>query len=1310
MSTHNVYYDDSGISGPLVNMSLFELVAEKINDRINASQDWQGIIIELKNRSKSKDRSSIQNILETIKTQIKEEEPIINPEILNEGEIKNGVTCMVEVKGLLVVGAMDGRILLYSISSSTILNAPQQILDQHTDEITAVSVSADKNIIISASKDKSLRVWMISETEKDFILQQTLRDHDQQITSIKISHSSNILVSGSADNSLIIWSRASDVSDLQSLKYAPSQNLKHNGMVNSVWISDSEKYILSGCSDRLIYKWKFYYEESQFIKEQTLQGHRDEITSLCMAQRDSKIISGSKDCTIIVWEFAKNSYSHIIKIQLEGHLNAITCIRISSDEKLIISGSDDCTIRTWRMTTENNYHLHQVLGGHTKSINSVSLSSENRYFLTSGKDNTVKLWGDRSNEAKFNARQSLKGIKSRIGSIQISDSKKYIIAGTLDNLIKIWMRENGVYEPLPDLKWHRTPVYCAQISLNDSIIISTSRDETIAVWMSRRNEPGGETNFLLMQVLEGHHNAVTSAALAPDNSFIVSGSMDKTIKIWTRGKDGLYNESRMQEANFHFDFVSHVTVAMDNRTIISTSFDKTLKLWDYSIAQNTLTQHRLELEHKEPLYSACISKDMNYIVSCQQSGILSILKRMPSTSSLFYIIFQTLRGQSNNISSVSITSDNNYILTGSLLGDHLKIFKKSHDHYSEFLVVRTNNAQFTTISQDGELILHGSQSRKGNAKLTVTSFEPERLTFPEDYHILSLVQSVFTKDSKKSKEATLDLIHYIEESYPNSGIDDIFVHRSFNLLYFCIVLEYADCFKTSLTLFGYRKGYYVKGFDPLEYCLKVDNPIFLDIFSDYFTKNKISFEITEEMFLEGLGCSSDKFKIWISEVFFVKGRHFGIDLPEILRLRDVDDPYYFIEDQSFSKMQEFKDKLMQNDEREKRNGSPLTKAEYMTSNFEVNLGITSDFVIELLKQLDDTTDDVLLGNLSYLIKELWTRYKYLVMIYAVMHWMTTLIFFGLLLWDSNFLPMIIIGAIIIVVLFIYEVVVMSVDVKKYLSSPYNWLDIATYICVFLIIVILQPLDLIENNNKLHNLAITLVMLASAARSVTHLKVIDGIRYLIEMILKVFLDMRYFMLLLIVNILVFGGIFTYVDYTLNQDDVEDNRFKRLFFGIDRVYNIGYGAWDNSNEFNGIQYFYFVIGTTFFPLIMFNLLIAIISATFEKVEENKELTDIKGIVDVLLDYSYFASAIKKWIKKSHGASNIFYLHLIKELKEDQKEKVEKTIKDLNKEVKQLHEEILQIKSKLIPKKSEKPTPIMDKNGNWYNPESTQSEQDS
>ena len=54
---------------------------------------------------------------------------------------------------------------------------------------------------------------------------------------------------------------------------------------------------------------------------------------------------------------------------------------------------------------------------------------------------------------------------------------------------------------------------------------------------------------------------------------------------------------------------------------------------------------------------------------------------------------------------------------------------------------------------------------------------------------------------------------------------------------------------------------------------------------------------------------------------------------------------------------------------------------------------------------------------------------------------------------------------------------------------------------------------------------------------------------------------------------------------------------------------------------MRYFYFIVESVLFPLVMFNLIIAIISLTFEEARANKELTDMSELVEMLVDFGSF-----------------------------------------------------------------------------------------
>ena len=69
-------------------------------------------------------------------------------------------------------------------------------------------------------------------------------------------------------------------------------------------------------------------------------------------------------------------------------------------------------------------------------------------------------------------------------------------------------------------------------------------------------------------------------------------------------------------------------------------------------------------------------------------------------------------------------------------------------------------------------------------------------------------------------------------------------------------------------------------------------------------------------------------------------------------------------------------------------------------------------------------------------------------------------------------------------------------------------------------------------------------------------------------------------------------------------------------------MGYGDFENLdiNSMTGLQWFYFLIFTLLIPLVFFNLLIAIISDTFDRVYSNKTSSDYREKASLILEVEY------------------------------------------------------------------------------------------
>ena len=116
-----------------------------------------------------------------------------------------------------------------------------------------------------------------------------------------------------------------------------------------------------------------------------------------------------------------------------------------------------------------------------------------------------------------------------------------------------------------------------------------------------------------------------------------------------------------------------------------------------------------------------------------------------------------------------------------------------------------------------------------------------------------------------------------------------------------------------------------------------------------------------------------------------------------------------------------------------------------------------------------------------------------------------------------------------------------------------------------------------------------------------LRIFRGTGYLISMIIQVMSDMRVFLSIFLITQFSFGHCF----YILSLNNLIEDQFTISF--IDSVfysYRMALGDFDTT-KFGSVDVYIvwtvFLIATIFLQIVMLNLLIAIISDTFAKVQE-------------------------------------------------------------------------------------------------------------
>ncbi|RKL13873.1 Vegetative incompatibility protein HET-E-1 [Fusarium oxysporum] len=286
---------------------------------------------------------------------------------------------------------------------------------------------------------------------------------------------------------------------------------------------------------------------------QTLEGHRDSVSSVVCSQDGKLIASGSYDKTVKIWSMATGEEERT----LVGHTRSVTSVAFSNDSKLIASGSDDETIKIWNVGTGEE---ERTLIGHIYSVSSVVFSKDSKLIASGSADKTVKIWSVATGEEE----RTLVGHTRSVRSVVFSKDGKLIASGSYDDTVKVW--NVGTGEEERTLVGHTRSVTSVVFSKDGKLIASGSAD-TVKIW----NVGTGEEE----RTLKGHTNWVNSVVFSNDGKLIASGSRDNTVKIWNVATG---EEERTLKG--HTSSVSSVVFSNDGKLIASGSEDMTVKIWN----------------------------------------------------------------------------------------------------------------------------------------------------------------------------------------------------------------------------------------------------------------------------------------------------------------------------------------------------------------------------------------------------------------------------------------------------------------------------------------------------------------------------------------------------------------------------------------------------------------------------------------------------------------------------------------------------------------------------------------------------------
>lgn len=255
---------------------------------------------------------------------------------------------------------------------------------KHSDAVSCLSLSDDKTYLYSASWDRTIKVWRISDSK----CQESIHAHDDAVNAV-VCGSEATMFSGSADGTVKVWRREPRG---KGLKHAPVRTLlKQECAVTALAVDATGTMVYCGASDGLVNFWE---REKNYAHGGVLKGHK--LAVLCLTAAGSLVFSGSADKTICVWK--REGVIHTCVSVLTGHDGPVKCLAVEEDREatargdrrwIVYSGSLDKSVKVWSVseTMNNSNQNNNLVLHHRVASDADSLPSESDSSFSSGRPN-----------------------------------------------------------------------------------------------------------------------------------------------------------------------------------------------------------------------------------------------------------------------------------------------------------------------------------------------------------------------------------------------------------------------------------------------------------------------------------------------------------------------------------------------------------------------------------------------------------------------------------------------------------------------------------------------------------------------------------------------------------------------------------------------------------------------------------------------------------------------------------------------------------------------------------------------------------
>ena len=470
------------------------------------------------------------------------------------------------------------------------------------------------------------------------------------------------------------------------------------------------------------FEW-YYWQRQAHLNISTLRGHLEPVQSVAFSPDGQHILTGSKDQTARLWD-AETGYELCKYI---GHTAEINSVAFSSGGKFIVTASDDQTARVWNVADQREIFAPLK---HTNGITGVAFSPDGLRIATTSHDGTAKVWNAQNGQELL----TFRGHMSSVTAVSFSPNGERIVTGSKDRTARIW--DAATAREILKITGNRGQVLSVDFSPDGRRVLTGSVDRFGRVWDAVSGE-------LLLELPT--HGPVGGLDFSPDGQRIITGSWDSTASIWDA-----VNGKKLLTIRADSKTVMSVAFSPDGKRIVTGGGGEIAQVWKISRAEESLFVQ----ESDWPAVAVAISPDGENLVTAGGPDMITLSEGKEeaqvweNTSGAKRF---TLKGHQSGITSVAISPDGLWILTGGV-DQTARVWNASTGEQLQKLQGHVGSVNSVDFSPDNRRIVTGGEDGRAVVWDAATGVK----LFDLRWHNNVVASAAFSPDGKWIAVGSLD--------------------------------------------------------------------------------------------------------------------------------------------------------------------------------------------------------------------------------------------------------------------------------------------------------------------------------------------------------------------------------------------------------------------------------------------------------------------------------------------------------------------------------------------------------------------------